>query len=207
MPLGFVWESWVLKKVLKFAQLFSRTGKSLENRGKVRKMVIFIFIRGILLNQSFFFLFQSSNNCLTSYFLSFWSNLIQSRAYIAVHREKSFVPMFFEVCIDSLFDNLGSRKKLFFLLLLFSVRTPCLVGQSWSLCRTERIRLEIIMSIEKNRFNYFYIGAQSCFHVFVSHSLQTLQVIILSHYLVRINRLPFALFYAYLWNQSLISHM
>lgn len=54
------------------------------------------------------------------------------------------------------------------------------------------------MSIEKNRFNYFYIGAQSCFHVFVSHSLQTLQVIILSHYLVRINRLPFALFYAYL---------
>ena len=77
-------------------------------------MVIFIFIRGILLNQSFFFLFQSSNNCLTSYFLSFWSNLIQSRAYIAVHREKSFVPMFFEVCIDSLFDNLGSRKKLFF---------------------------------------------------------------------------------------------
>ena len=54
------------------------------------------------------------------------------------------------------------------------------------------------MSIEKNRFNYFNIGAQSCFHVFVSHSLQTLQVIILSHYLVRINRLPFALFYAYL---------
>lgn len=58
------------------------------------------------------------------------------------------------------------------------------------------------MSIEKNRFNYFYIGAQSCFHVFVSHSLQTLQVIILSHYLVRIfeniNRLPFALYYAYL---------
>ena len=111
--------------------------------------MIFIFIRGILLNQSFFFLFQSSNNCLTSYFLSFWSNLIQSRAYIAVHREKSFVPMFFEVCIDSLFDNLGSREKTIFFLLLFSVRTPCLVGQSCSLCRTERIRLEIIMSIEK----------------------------------------------------------
>ena len=76
--------------------------------------MIFIFIRGILLNQSFFFLFQSSNNCLTSYFLSFWSNLIQSRAYIAVHREKSFVPVFFEVCIDRLFDNLGSRKKYIF---------------------------------------------------------------------------------------------
>ena len=164
MPLGFVWESWVLKKVLKFAQLFSRTGKSLENRGKVRKMVIFIFIRGILLNQSFFFLFQSSNNCRTSYFLSFWSNLIQSRAYIAVHREKSFVPVFFEVCIDGLFDKLGSRKKNYFLL-LFSVRTPCLVGQSCSLYRTEGIRLEIIMSIEKNRFNCFHVGAQSCFHV------------------------------------------
>ena len=53
---------------------------------KSGKMVIFIFIRGILLNQSIFFLFQSSNNCLTSYFLSFWSNLIQSRAYIAVHQ-------------------------------------------------------------------------------------------------------------------------
>ena len=75
-------------------------------------MVIFIFIRSILLNQSFFF--QSSNKCLTSYFLSFWSNRIQSRAYIAVHREKSFVPVFFEVCIDRLFDNLGSRKKYIF---------------------------------------------------------------------------------------------
>ena len=63
------------------------------------------------MKSEFFFLFQRSNNCLTSYFLSFWSNLIQSRAYIAVHREKSFVPVFFEVCIDGLFDNLGSRKK------------------------------------------------------------------------------------------------
>ena len=132
-----------------------------------------IFIRGILLNQRFLFFFQSSNKCLTSYFLSFWSNLIQSRAYIAVHREKSFVPVFFEVCIDRLFDNLGSRKKYIFNIIfiiiliqfLFSVRTPCLVGQSCSLYRAEGIRLEIIMSIEKNRFNCFYIGAQSCFHV------------------------------------------
>ena len=91
---------------------------------KSGKMVIFIFIRGILLNQSFFFLFQSSNNCLTSYFLSFWSNLIQSRAYIAVHREKSFVPMFFEVCIDSLFDNLGSRKKLFIIIIIIFGTNP-----------------------------------------------------------------------------------
>ena len=31
-----------------------------------------------------------------------------------MHREKSFVPVFFEVCIDRLFDNLGSRKKYIF---------------------------------------------------------------------------------------------
>ena len=42
----------------------------------------------------------------------------------------------------------GLEKKSIFLL-LFSVRTPCLVGQSCSLYRTEGIRLEIIMSIEK----------------------------------------------------------
>ena len=107
------------------------------------------------MKSEFFFLFQRSNNCLTSYFLSFWSNLIQSRAYIAVHREKSFVPVFFEVCIDGLFDNLGSRKKNYFFLLLFSVRTPCLVGQSWSLYRTEGIRLEIIMSMEKFDLSVF----------------------------------------------------
>ena len=103
-----------LKKSWNLHSYFPELEKVWKIEVKSGKMVIFIFIRGILLNQSFFFLFQSSNNCLTSYFLSFWSNLIQSRAYIAVHREKSFVPMFFEVCIDSLFDNLGSRKKLFF---------------------------------------------------------------------------------------------
>ena len=129
-----------------------------------------IFIRGILLNQRFFF-FQSSNKCLTSYFLSFWSNLIQSRAYIAVHREKSFVPVFFEVCIDRLFDNLGSRKKYIFNIIfiiiliqfLFSVRTPCLVGQSCSLYRAEGIRLEIIMSIEKIDLTVFTQGLSLVF--------------------------------------------
>ena len=130
-----------------------------------------IFIRGILLNQRFFFFFQSSNKCLTSYFLSFWSNLIQSRAYIAVHREKSFVPVFFEVCIDRLFDNLGSRKKYIFNIIfiiiliqfLFSVRTPCLVGQSCSLYRAEGIRLEIIMSIEKIDLTVFTQGLSLVF--------------------------------------------
>ena len=129
-----------------------------------------IFIRGILLNQRCFF-FQSSNKCLTSYFLSFWSNLIQSRAYIAVHREKSFVPVFFEVCIDRLFDNLGSRKKYIFNIIfiiiliqfLFSVRTPCLVGQSCSLYRAEGIRLEIIMSIEKIDLTVFTQGLSLVF--------------------------------------------
>ena len=33
---GFV-QSWILEKVLKYAQQFSRPGKSLENRGKVLK--------------------------------------------------------------------------------------------------------------------------------------------------------------------------
>ena len=141
-----------LKKSWNLHSNFPELEKVWKIEVKSGKMVIFIFIRSILLNQSFFF--QSSNKCLTSYFLSFWSNRIQSRAYIAVHREKSFVPVFFEVCIDRLFDNLGSRKKtiVFLLLLLFflfSVRTPCLVGQSCSLYRTEGIRLEIIMSIEK----------------------------------------------------------
>ena len=164
-----------LKKSWNLHRNFPELEKVWKIEVKSGKMVIFIFIRGILLNQRIFF-FQSSNKCLTSYFLSFWSNLIQSRAYIAVHREKSFVPVFFDVCIDRLFDNLGSRKYIyiyiyiyffffFFFFFLFSVRTPCLVGQSCSLYRSEGIRLEIIMSIEKNRFNCFYIWAQSCFHV------------------------------------------
>ena len=94
-----------------------------------------IFIRGILLNQRFFF-FQSSNKCLTSYFLSFWSNLIQSRAYIAVHREKSFVPVFFEVCIDRLFDNLGSRKKYIFNIIFIIILIVFIFGTNPVPCWT-----------------------------------------------------------------------
>ena len=39
---------------------------------------------------------------------SFWSNLDRM---FAVHPEKSFVPAFFKVCIEHLFDNLESGKK------------------------------------------------------------------------------------------------
>ena len=42
----------------------------------------------------------------------FWSNLIQSRLYVAGHHEKCFVPT--KVSIDHLFDNLESGKSLEF---------------------------------------------------------------------------------------------
>ena len=138
-----------LKKSWNLQSNFPELEKVWKIEVKSGKMVIFIFIRGILLNQSFFFPKLQQVPYKLFFIISFWSNLIQSRAYIAVHREKSFVPVFFEVCIDRLFDNLGSRKKTIFFFLLFSVRTPCLVGQSCRLYRTEGIRLEIIMSIEK----------------------------------------------------------
>ena len=57
------------------------------------------------------FFFQSYNNCFISEFLALWSNLIQSRRVFAVHREKSFVPAFFKICIDHLFDNFESGKR------------------------------------------------------------------------------------------------
>ena len=62
-------ESWILVKILKFAQQFSRPGKSLENGDKVQK-------NGG--KSWFFFTFQCYNKCFISEFFSFWSNLIQS---------------------------------------------------------------------------------------------------------------------------------
>ena len=65
-------ESWILEKVLKLAQQFSRPGKSLENRGKVlKKMVkslecfvccIFFKLASALsiMSKSFFFIFVKS---------------------------------------------------------------------------------------------------------------------------------------------------
>ena len=148
MPLGFVWESWVLKKVLKFAQLFSRTGKSLENRGKVRKMVIFIFIRGILLNQSFFFFFKAPTIALQVIFYRFGQILFNFARILQCIVKKALFLCFLRSVLMAYLISWGLEKKTIFLL-LFSVRTPCLVGQSCSLYRTEGIRLEIIMSIEK----------------------------------------------------------
>ena len=56
-------ESWILEKVLKFAQQFSRV-KSWKNGKK----------SGVF--------FQSYNKCFTIDFFSFWSNLIQFRPYV-----------------------------------------------------------------------------------------------------------------------------
>ena len=44
-------------------------------------------------------------------FFSFWSNLIQSRPYVFTASWKIFVPAFFKVCINHLFDNLESGKR------------------------------------------------------------------------------------------------
>ena len=64
-------ESWILEKVLKFAQQFSRPGKSLENWDKVLK-------NG---TKSRVF-FESYNKCFIGNFFCF------------AHHEKSFVPAF-----------------------------------------------------------------------------------------------------------------
>ena len=44
------------------------------------------------------------------FLLSFWSNLIQSRLYVCIVKT-SFVPAFFKVCINHLFENLESGKR------------------------------------------------------------------------------------------------
>ena len=45
------------------------------------------------------------------FLLSFWSNLIQSRLYVCIVKT-SFVPAFFKVCINHLFDNLECGKRI-----------------------------------------------------------------------------------------------
>ena len=66
-------ESWILKKVLKYIQLFSRPGKSQENRWSLEKMkkgVEFFSKLQQVLYKPFFF------------WLLFFSNLIQSCLYV-----------------------------------------------------------------------------------------------------------------------------
>ena len=94
-------ESWILEKVLKFAQRFSRPGKSLENGDKVWKN-----------GKKSWVYFQSYNKWFISEILfRFGQILFNLAGTFAVHREKSFVLSFFKVCIDQLFDNLESGKR------------------------------------------------------------------------------------------------
>ena len=101
-PLRVRTESWIPEKVLKFAQQFSRSGKRLENRDIVWKN-----------GKKSWVFFQSYNRCFINvlfFLLSFWSNLIQSRPYVCILKT-SFVPAFFKVCINHLFDSLESGKR------------------------------------------------------------------------------------------------
>ena len=89
-------ESWILEKVLKFAQQFSKPGKSLENGNKVWK-------NG---KKSWVFFFSKLQQIYKWFFVLFWSNLIQSQLY----DERSFIPAFLKVSID----HLVRKKKLLF---------------------------------------------------------------------------------------------
>ena len=103
--------SWILeKKVLKLAQQFSRPRKSLENGYRVYKngkslFLIFFFkaTTSVILQQV---LYESYFFCFDQILL----NLARTSTF-AAHHEKSFVPAFFKVSIDHLFDNLESGKR------------------------------------------------------------------------------------------------
>ena len=68
-------ESWILEKVLKFVQQFSRPEKSLEIEIKSAKMV----------KSCNFFFFQSYNKCFEVNFFSFWSILVNLARMFAAH--------------------------------------------------------------------------------------------------------------------------
>ena len=95
-------ESWILKKVLKFVQLFSRPGKSLEEMksGKNDK-------------KSWVFFFPNLQQVLYKgiFFVFFVSNLIQPLPYVcSVPRKKAWF-LRFKASIDHLFDNLESGGR------------------------------------------------------------------------------------------------
>ena len=83
--------SWIVEKVLKFAQQFSRHGKCWKIEGKSWK-------NGKSL------LFLKGTTCPSQVkFFSCLSNLIQSRLYVM---EKAFFLRFFKFSVDHLFDKL-----------------------------------------------------------------------------------------------------
>ena len=66
----------------------------------------------MLKSLEFFFFFSNLQQELYKwFFFSFWSNLIQSSPYVFTASWKIFVPAFFKVCINHLFDNLESGKR------------------------------------------------------------------------------------------------
>ena len=94
-----------LYRVLKLAQQFSRPRKSLENGYKVYKngkslfLIFFSKLQQVLYESHFFFCFDQ-----------ILLNLAHTSTF-AAHHEKSFVPAFFKVSVDHLFDNLESGKR------------------------------------------------------------------------------------------------
>ena len=94
-------ESWILEKVLKFAQQFSRLGKSLENRNKVWKKMV----------KSLEVFWKLEQVHYKSNFFPVGQIVFNFTCMFAVHRWKGFVSGFFKVYIDHLFDNLESGKR------------------------------------------------------------------------------------------------
>ena len=96
-------KSWILEKVLKFCRQFSRPGKTLKMEIKSEKM---------LKSFEFFFVdvfFKATSALQVNFFVFIKSYSI--RAYFAAHHGKSFVPAFFKVSIDHLFNKLESGKR------------------------------------------------------------------------------------------------
>ena len=86
-------ESWILEKVLKFAQQFSRPGK-IEVKSWKKCKASWVFLK-------------ATTSASQMKFFSCWSNLIQSRLHVM---EKALFRLFFKVSVNHLFDNLESRK-------------------------------------------------------------------------------------------------
>ena len=90
-------ESWILEKVLKFAQQFSKPGKSLENGNKVWK-------NG---KKSWVFFFQSNNKFISDFLFCFGQILFSLNCMM---KGALFIPAFLKVSIV----HLVWKKKLLF---------------------------------------------------------------------------------------------
>ena len=89
-------ESWIFEKVMKFAQQFSRPGKSMENGWR-----------------SWVFFFQSYNKCFRSeiYFVLFKHYSFKLTRMFVAYNEESFVPAFLR---SLLITYLESGKRICF---------------------------------------------------------------------------------------------